>query len=240
MGGARRGPGLPGRGHGVPPLSRLPRAITSSTYTYALSELEPVAEWASEVVNSLPPTVELTLLVAPAPSEVEPGPEGRVLIVAATAFEDSAEEAAAALAPLEGSPVLDRALTRQVNEPSPFDVLFRDFGGLWREGRRYASDNSGRMPTSPTSCRACARTWARRRAPSRSRSQWWRPKPAEDAPEEELPDMAFSMVGRAFVSCYAMWEDEADDAGATENAGSPRSWPTSSHSRSATTWPRPT
>ena len=24
--------------------------------------------------------------------------------------------------------------------------------------------------------------------------------------------MAFSMVGRAFVSCYAMWEDEADDA----------------------------
>jgi FAD/FMN-containing dehydrogenase len=36
------------------------------------------------------------------------------------------------------------------------------------------------------------------------------PEPAEDAPEEALPDMAFSMVGRAFVSCYAMWEDEAD------------------------------
>ena len=122
-------------------------------------KLEPVAEWASEVVNSLPPTVELTLLVAPAPPDVEPGSAGRTLIVAATAFEDSAEEAAAALAPLEGSPVLHRALARQAGKPSPFDVLFRDFGGLWREGRRFASDNvCGRMPTSPTSCRACART----------------------------------------------------------------------------------
>jgi FAD/FMN-containing dehydrogenase len=207
------GPGFPGvvtRFHLA--LQPLPRAITSSTYVYALSELEPVAESASEVVNSLPPTVELTLLIAPAPPEVEAGPEGRVLIVAATAFEDSAEEAAAALAPLEGSPVLDRALAQQINEPSPFDVLFRDFGGLWREGRRFASDNVWADANFTDVLPRLRAHLGEAPSPESFAFAVVAPEPAEDTPEEELPDMAFSMVGRAFVSCYAMWEDEADDA----------------------------
>jgi FAD/FMN-containing dehydrogenase len=207
------GPGFPGvvtRFHLA--LQPLPRAITSSTYVYALSELEPVAEWASEVVNSLPPTVELTLLLAPAAANVDAGPDGRVLIVAATAFEDSAEGAAAALAPLEGSPVMDRALTRQPGEPSPFEVLFRDFGGLWREGRRFASDNVW-ADADFTDILPRLRAHLDE-APSAESFAFAvvGPAPAEDAPEQELPDMAFSMVGRSFVSCYAMWEDEADDA----------------------------
>lgn len=68
------GPGFPGvvtRFHLA--LQPLPRAITTSTYIYGLAELEAVAEWASGVVNSLPPTVELTLLIAPAPRDVEAG-----------------------------------------------------------------------------------------------------------------------------------------------------------------------
>jgi FAD/FMN-containing dehydrogenase len=207
------GPGFPGvvtRFHLA--LQPLPQAITTSTYVYGLSELDAVAEWASGVVNSLPPTVELTVLVAPAPPDVEAGPEGRVLIVTATAFEDSAEEAAAALAPLEDSPALDRALARRVNQPSPFEVLFRDFGGLWREGHRYASDNfwadadfTGILPRLRIHLAAAP-------SPETFAFAVVGPEPAEDALEAELPDMAFSMVGRSFVSCYAMWEDEADDA----------------------------
>jgi FAD/FMN-containing dehydrogenase len=34
------------------------------------------------------------------------------------------------------------------------------------------------------------------------------PAPPEDT---ELPDMAFSMLGRTLVACYAVWENEADD-----------------------------
>lgn len=206
------GPGFPGvvtRFHVA--LQPLPPAITTSTYVYGLSELDVVAEWASEVVNSLPPTVELTLLIAPSPPDVDAGLEGRVLIVTATAFEDSAEEAAAALAPLEGSPVRDRALTRQINQPSPFDVLFRDFGGLWREGHRYASDN---VWANADFTDILPRLRARLdEAPSPESFAFAvvGPEPAEDAPEQELPDMAFSMVGRSFVSCYAMWEAETDD-----------------------------
>jgi FAD/FMN-containing dehydrogenase len=206
------GPGFPGvvtRFHLA--LQPLPRAITTSTYVYALSQLDAVAEWASEVVKSLPPTVELTVLIAPAPPDVDAGPEGRVLIVTATAFEDSANESAAALAPLDSSPVLDRALARRVNQPSPFEVLFRDFGGLWREGRRYASDN---VWADADFTDILPRLRARLdQAPSPESFAFAvvGPEPAEDAPEQELPDMAFSMVGRSFVSCYAMWENEADD-----------------------------
>lgn len=208
------GPGFPGvvtRFHIA--LQPLPRAITTSTYAYALSELDAVADWASEVVNSLSPTVELTLLIAPAPPDVEAGPEGRVLIVAATAFEDSAEEATAALAPLEGSPVRDRALARRVNEPTPFDVLFRDFGGLWREGRRYASDNVWARADFTDILPRLRANLGEAPSPESFAFAVVGPEPADDAPETPgLPDMAFSMVGRSFVSCYAMWEDEADDA----------------------------
>lgn len=193
-------------------LQPLPRAITTSTYVYGLSELDAVAEWASGVVNSLPSTVELTLLVAPAPMDVEAGPEGRVLIVTATAFEDSADDAAGALSPLEGSPVLDRALARQLNEPSPFEVLFRDFGGLWREERRYASDNVWADADFTDILPRLRGQLGEAPSPESFAFAVVGPKPPEDAPEEELPDMAFSMVGRSFASCYAMWEDEADDA----------------------------
>ena len=206
------GPGFPGvvtRFHVA--LQPLPRAITSSTYVYALSELDAVAEWASGVVNSLPPTVELTVLVAPAPEDVATGPEDRALIVAATAFEDSAETAAAALAPLEGSPVLDRALARQVNEPSPFEVLFRDFGGLWREGARFASDNVWANADFTDILPRLRDRLAEAPSDESFAFAVVGPEPPEDAPPPELPDMAFSMVGRAFVSTYAMWEDEADD-----------------------------
>jgi FAD/FMN-containing dehydrogenase len=207
------GPGFPGvvtRFHIA--LQPLPRAITSSTYVYALSELDAVAQWASGIVNSLPPTVELTVLVAPAPEGVATGPEDRALIVAATAFEDSADEAAAALAPLEGSPVLDRALSRQVNEASPFEVLFRDFGGLWREGRRFASDNVWANADFTDILPRLRDRLNEAPSPESFAFAVVGPAPPDDAPPPELPDMAFSMVGRAFVSGYAMWEEEADDA----------------------------
>jgi FAD/FMN-containing dehydrogenase len=207
------GPGFPGvvtRFHVA--LQPLPRAIATSTYVYPLSELETVAPWASDVAASLPPTVELTLLLAPAPPELGLARPGKVLIVTAAAFADSAEEAARALAPLERSPVLDRALARQVNEPSSFEVLFRDFGGLWREGRRFASDNAWAEADFADTLLRLRSHVAEAPGPESLAFAVVAPEPPEDTAEEELPDMAFSMVGRAYVACYAIWEDEADDA----------------------------
>jgi FAD/FMN-containing dehydrogenase len=114
---------------------------------------------------------------------------------------------------LEGSPVRDRALARQVNEPTPFDLLFHDFGGLWREGRRYASDNVWAHADFTDILPRLRAHLGEAPSPESFAFAVVGPEPAEDAAETPgLPDMAFSMVGRSFVSCYAMWEDEADDA----------------------------
>jgi FAD/FMN-containing dehydrogenase len=208
------GPGFPGvvtRFHVA--LHPLPRAIATSTYAYRLSELETVAPWASEVAASLPPIVELTLYLAPAPPDLGLASADRVLIVTATAFADSAEQAIDALAPLERSPVLDSALARQVNEPSSFEVLFRDFGGLWREGRRFAADNAWAEADFADTLLRLRSHVAEAPGPESLAFAVVAPEPPDDSPEEhELPDMAFSMVGRAYVACYAIWEDEADDA----------------------------
>ena len=191
-------------------LQPLPRAITTSTYVYALSDLEEVARWAAETATSLLPTVELTVLLGPLPPGVPAEAHGRVVTVTATAFLDSPQEAAEALAPLETSPVLHRSLAREINEPTPFETLFRDFGGRWPEGHRYASDN---VWADADFADVLPRLRTRiLEAPSLKSFAFavMPPPPPRDAPP--LPDMAFSMVGRIFVSCYAVWEDEADDA----------------------------
>ena len=131
-------------------------------------------------------------------------------IVTATAFADTTDEAAADLAPLAASPIRDRMLAGRDNEPSPYDVLFRDFGGRWREGCRFASDNvwtDGDFTDTLLPLRSRILE-----APSASSFAFavMSPDPPDGEPEE-LPDMAFSMYARTFVACYAMWDDPADD-----------------------------
>jgi FAD/FMN-containing dehydrogenase len=208
------GPGFPGvvtRFHLA--LQPLPRAIHTTTHVYDLADLDEVAPWASSVAASLPVTVEMTVLLTEAGLELPADPARRVAVVTATAFADTIDEAAAQLAPLAASPLRARALVARELEPSPFDVLFRDFGGRWREGSRYASDNvwtDGDLADALLPLRAALDD-----APSPSSFGFagMSPDVADDAPEEELPDMAFSLYARTFIAVYAMWDDlTTDDA----------------------------
>ena len=191
-------------------LQPLPRAITTSTYVYALSDLEEVACWAAETATSLLPMVELTVLLGPPPPGVPCEAHGKVVTVTATAFADSPREAADALASPETSPVLHRSLAREINKPTPFETLFRDFGGRWPEGHRYASDNVWADADFADVLPRLRTRILETPSPKSFAFAVMPPPPPPDAPP--LPDMAFSMVGRIFVSCYAVWEDEAYDA----------------------------
>src|SRR5262249_14248347 len=73
-------------------LYPLPKAITSSTYIYALEDVENLARWAAQARAALRPAVELTLLLAPAPPEVSRTGK-RVVLVTGTAFVDSRDDA---------------------------------------------------------------------------------------------------------------------------------------------------
>lgn len=208
------GPGFPGvvtRFHLA--LQPLPRAITTTTHVYDLADLDELAPWATKVAAGLPFTVEMTVMLTEAGHDLPDEPTRRVAVVTATAFADTADEAQADLSPLASSPLLDRALVVRELEPSPHEVLFRDFGGRWREGCRFASDNvwtDGDLTDALLPLRS-----ALLEAPSSSSFAFagMSQDVPEDAPEEEMPDMAFSLYARTFVAAYAMWDDPvADDA----------------------------
>jgi FAD/FMN-containing dehydrogenase len=189
-------------------LYSMPKAITSVTYVYALDDVEGIASWALEARATLPPAVELALLLAPAPPEVAARPGERVVLLAGTAFVDSPDEASRMLAGLEGCPARVRCLTRQVNRAIPFEALYEGEDAAWPEGHRYAADNlwlnAGLDELLATLGAEIAH------APSAKSLVLvvLPPAPHEDT---ELPDMAFSMLGRGLVDCYSVWEDEVDD-----------------------------
>ncbi len=186
----------------------MPGAITSSTYVYALEDAQGIASWAAGARATLPPTVELAMLLAPAPPEVASRPGARVVILAGTAFVDSPNEASRALAPLEGCPARDRCISREVNRAMPFEALYDGEDAAWPEGHRYAADNlwlnAGLEELLPRLGAQLAR------APS-AKSLILVVLPPTPPPGTEVPDMAFSMLGRVLVDCYSVWEDEADD-----------------------------
>jgi FAD/FMN-containing dehydrogenase len=206
------GPGFPGivtRFHLA--LQPLPGAITTTTHVYDLAELDEVAPWATSVAAALPFTVEMTVLLTEAGLDLPTDPARKVAVVTATAFSDTDGEAREQLAALSASPLRDRALVMREHEPTPFEVLFRDFGGRWREGCRFASDNvwiEGDLSDVLLPLRGALHD-----APSASSFGFagMSPDPAEDAPEEELPDMAFSLYARTFGAVYAMWDDPTTD-----------------------------
>jgi len=189
-------------------LYLLPKAITSSTYIYRLEDAEDVAHWTAEVRATLPPTVELALWLVSAPPEVASRPGERVVLLTGTAFADSCDDASQALALLEECPARDRRLSREVNRTISFEELYEGEDAAWPEGHRYAADN---LWLNADLEEVLARLRAQIvRAPS-TKSLVLVALPPAPPEDTELPDMAFSMLGRTLVACYSIWEHEADD-----------------------------
>ena len=189
-------------------LYTLPKAITASTYIYTLEDSEDVSRWAAEARTALPPTVALTLLVATAPPELASEPDEKVVILTGTAFVDSWDEASRALALLDGCPVRDRCLLRQVNEPTSLDAVYDREDASWPAGHRYASDNLWSNADLTEVVARIREHVVRAPSPKSLVLVSMPPIPPQVA---QLNETAFSMLGRTLVGCYSVWEDEADD-----------------------------
>ena len=77
-------------------LQPLPRAITSSVYYYPYEQLLPIATWLDQLARRLPSSVELSLFAVKAPAELAEkarGSNGKVALVSAVMFADSADTA---------------------------------------------------------------------------------------------------------------------------------------------------
>jgi len=177
-----------------------PATMTHDTWMFELDELEALLGWIDDLLPSLDSVVEPVIAATrlPRPS----GPP--VLLLHTTAMCDSADEAERVLAPLSECPIAGRAIS---HERGPTTIELENEAQALQnpEEHRYAVD--------------CTWTDARAEELAPLLRAVWSELPTEHsfaiwygwAPTRPLPDMAFSIEGRAYLATYAIWPDPADD-----------------------------
>jgi len=186
-----------------------PRAIRTSTVTFALNDLDRVLAWLPEVSAAMPPQVELTCLFTfPPPSpDAATGPAEKVLVVMATAFAGSEEEAREWLQPLEGGPAVD-AVHKDLCADTPMEALFGMMNAVFPAGKRYATDV---FWSNSTPAEAIASVKSTVLAAPSPRSIFMFVMVPPPPPGLAMPDVAYSMGGAMFLGAFAGWEAPEDD-----------------------------
>jgi FAD/FMN-containing dehydrogenase len=185
-------------------VRRLPPAIMTTRYVFPLADIAAVGRWTDRLTGAVPANVELSVALTTANGSGSPP----VAAVTGTAFACTPREALRCLEPLRGCPIAGRALLREADRPTPFDVLFADADALWPPRRAAAdslwlnddfatflpdlADHAARAPSSESVVRAVLAPGGPARTP--------------------VPDMAFTPLGWVHVGCYALWSGRAADA----------------------------
>jgi FAD/FMN-containing dehydrogenase len=186
-------------------LRHLPPAIMTTRYVLPLAAVEEAAGWADQVAAAVPANVELTAALTTAG---EDGPRCPAVVVTATAFSCAWDDAIRCLEPLRDCPFADRALIRQLDQPTPFPVLFAGSAALWPGRRRAAADSFWLEEGFGTLLPALARH--AERAPSAESMIFAALAPGGPA-RAPAPETAFAPLGHAHVGCYALWRDRSAD-----------------------------
>ncbi|MEO6225434.1 MAG: FAD-binding oxidoreductase [Sphingomicrobium sp.] len=192
-------------------LYPLPTAIHGSTYFYAIDDAAAVAEWLGDNAATISPAVELSLFLLEAPAELKArtaAQGGKVAMVTATAFTDSAADARALLKPLEDCPLLAKCLSHAFAQPLDFETMFDLSGAIWPEGLRSRVEAT----FSNSSPRELVQAVAGHMTVS--------PSPVTvilfviftgpNVPAAHS-DTAYSMTSRVYGGPWTMWRDAADD-----------------------------
>jgi FAD/FMN-containing dehydrogenase len=194
-------------------LYPLPRAITGSAYFYPYETIVDIAAWLGPLASRLPSSVELSLWAVAAPpdlAEQARSSNGKVAMVTATMFADSAEVARSTLAVLEESPLIDRCLAKSVAQPTTFEALFDASGALWPPGLRSKVD--ALFFNSPLADVVKAMQDHVLTTPSPKTVFMFAVFTGAQGAPATPADAAFSMTGKLYGGAWTMWDDAADDA----------------------------
>lgn len=183
-------------------LQLLPRAITTSVWTYPLARIAEVERWMTEVMRNGPANVELTAAMTSAPPPLAGA--GRVVSAIATVFAASETEARDVLAAVAAS-APPGALDVQQGMPTPFDTLYDIMAQFFPEDARYAADSFW-SDASDGLFRGLADGVAASSSPTSFAIGVVMPP---DRPV--APDAALSVSGRAFGAAYAIWTEPSED-----------------------------
>jgi len=179
-----------------------PRVVANGVHLYPLDVLEDVFRWAHAIGPSIPPSMELMLVV-------HRGADGELEIaVTGPTLADTEEEARAVLALLETCPVRDRAKLALPYAPVTFDDLFAATHAAYPDGLRYATDNMwthAPIDALLPGLRRIAETLPEE--PSHMLWMNWHPERSGPA----RADMAYSVEDETYIALYGVWRDAADD-----------------------------
>lgn len=186
-----------------------PGHLAESILLFRLDDYDDVFTWLHEVHHHVDPRVEIVTISATPPFPV-PGHEdvtGHLIAVTGLAIVDTAEQAAAALAPFRACPVIDRALMTVLESPVTFDELRERQVMANPEGHRYRVDNAWISGAADDVVPAIKRAYTELPTPQ-AFTIWF-----SMAPLRELPDMAFDLQSEIYLATYVVSsEADADDS----------------------------
>jgi FAD/FMN-containing dehydrogenase len=196
------GPGFPGvvtRFH----LATRPRFgfVGHTVQVYPLGLFRDVMTWMYRIHADISPDVEIVCV-----SMTDEQSGERVFLVSGVALTETAEQAAAALAPFETSPVLDRALFAQAAAESSLAEQKQSQVRQNPPHARYRVDNAW-VDGDPAVIMESIEPLFRDLPTPGAFTIWF-----SMAPLRELADMAFSMQSEAYVATYLVDDDESRDA----------------------------
>lgn len=191
-------------------LYSLPKAITASSYFYPHEDIVEVGKWLGPLQSKMPANVELSLWSVNAPpnlAEKAKSSNGKLTLVTATMFAETADEAKKALAILDTYPKLDTCLSKTIAQPTDFPSLFDASGSLWPINLRCKVD--AMFSDAPVADVFASVKDLLVTAPSKTVFMMAM-FTGEKLPP--LPKTALSMSARLYGGPWTMWEEEADDA----------------------------
>jgi FAD/FMN-containing dehydrogenase len=178
-------------------LHPLPRAITTSTWTYPLERAGQVVAGLATVAPSLPPELEVVAILAAA---------GGTCTVVATAFADDARRAGAMLTRLERHGA-DGYRQHEAHQPTPLDALLTNITAAFPERHRYLAEAMWTDAPPDEVLGVLGPRIAAAPTPG-SHAIYALPTGPPPAPM----DGAFAAQGRSLVLAYAVWDDRRSDA----------------------------
>ncbi|HJW25460.1 MAG TPA: FAD-binding oxidoreductase [Rhodocyclaceae bacterium] len=192
-------------------LYPVPRSIMASSYIFPLAELETVTSTLEAIrrehnVERIEP-IAVLMHHPEAPADAPPE-KSKIVFFTAFAFEDSEDKARQALLPFAHSTLASKAAMKMEYQPFDFEGLYERYFSLNDPaGRcaRYAVDNV-LTNQGGKALHALAEHFSK--APTRD----CHILAAFNMRLESHADSCFSWVADCFVGCYAIWDEEADDA----------------------------
>jgi hypothetical protein len=115
------------------------------------------------------------------------------------------------MALLDTCPVINKCLSKSVNQPSDFEGLFDASGALWPENMRNQVEAMFSNSNPAEIFAATAEHF--KKCPSAATVFMFAVFTGPNVPSKPPADTAFSMTGKLYGGPWTMWKDQSEDSG---------------------------